>query len=85
MTELERLKNYYDEAKNKIETFDKELQDEFKKDVEFWNNYDNEHVKYCVLINTITKYICIHKFKNCENKCEKAKENVFHCEFCWED
>ena len=85
MTELERLKNYYDEAKNKIETLDKDLQEEYIKEFEHWNNYSNECVKFCIIINIITKLVCIQKFRHCKLQCEKAKENIFHCEFCGGD
>lgn len=68
-----------------IKDIDKEFQDEFKKDFEYWKNEEDENLKNAILKNQETKVICQHKFKHCENKCEKAKENVFHCEFCGED
>jgi hypothetical protein len=82
MTELEREKNYYDEIKNKIEVLDEDLKKEYNKEFEYWNDYHDEHVKFCVLINNISKYVCVQKFRHCENKCKRAKENIFHCEFC---
>jgi hypothetical protein len=68
-----------------IKDIDQEFQDEFKKDFEHWKNEENKNLKYGILKNQAVKAKCLHKFKHCENKCKKAKENVFHCEFCGED
>jgi hypothetical protein len=53
MTELERDKNYYDEEKNKIETLDEDLKEEYKKEFEYWNDYHDEYVKFCILMKKL--------------------------------
>jgi hypothetical protein len=69
-----------------IKDIDQEFQDEFKKDFEYWNGWTNDKTLLLgILENGKTKAKCLHKFKHCENKCKKAKENVFYCEFCGED
>jgi DNA-binding ferritin-like protein (Dps family) len=82
--QLERNKKEYEKLKNEIEKLDQDLQDEYKKETLYlWDKKNkDELVKYILLNNTILKYICTQKFRNCSSQCDRSRENIFHCEFC---
>jgi hypothetical protein len=81
---IQTIMNYLEYRKNRkeIHLWDEDLQAKYKKEVVFWVNYPDKLQKYISVNNIITRFSCIQKFRNCPLQCDKAKENIFSCEYC---
>jgi hypothetical protein len=47
-----------------------------------FKNDELELINIICMNNIALEYLCKNKYKICTHKCEKAKENIFTCEYC---
>jgi hypothetical protein len=82
----ELQKKYY--SISEILILDDDLKEQFtKEEDEIKNCYDDEYVKWIMLENNISNYLCEQIFRHCENftigKCSDSQNiSKIYCMFC---